>query len=65
MIAPTKETYTKWYEDRLNRTYAVAKVQTRITGRQVRNENLSVSLLAKLGFVLDPDTDTLEHKTDG
>ena len=65
MIAPTKETYTQWYEDRLNRTYAVAKVQTRITGRQVRDENLSVSLLAKLGFVLNPATDTLEQKTHG
>ena len=33
--------------------------------RQVRDENLSVSLLSRLGFVLNPITDTLEQKTNG
>lgn len=65
MIAPTKETYVRWYEQRLARTREVATQQSRISGRQVLEENLSVSLLSRLGFVLNTQTDTLEKTSNG
>lgn len=65
MQAPTPQNYVEWYNQRIMRTTAVAAAQNRITGRQVKDENLSVKLLYDLGFTLDPITDALEKKIYG
>ena len=60
MQVPTPETYAQWYSSRVLRTEQVASQQTRITGRQILEENLSVRLLYDLGFKLNSATDTME-----
>lgn len=62
MQAPTPSNYKKWYALRLERTMAVMEKQKSITGRQVREENLSMRLLYDTGYVLNNATDTMEKK---
>lgn len=59
MNAPTPQNYKQWYQDRLERT-RVAMLSKRITGRQIRQENLSVKFLADNGYTHNPVTDTME-----
>ena len=62
MQAPTPENYKEWYASRLMRTMSVMEKQKSITGRQVREENLSMRLLYDTGYVLNNATDTMEKK---
>jgi len=62
MQAPTPENYKEWYAARLMRTMSVMEKQKAITGRQVREENLSMRLLYDTGYVLNNATDTMEKK---
>jgi len=62
LAAPTPENYKEWYASRLMRTMSVMEKQKSITGRQVREENLSMRLLYDTGYVLNNATDTMEKK---
>lgn len=59
-IQPTKENYAQWIEERRIRTQAVINRQNKITGRQVRQENLSARMIYDAGYELNTATDTLE-----
>jgi len=60
MRIPTPETYKDWYSQRILRTEQLAATRTRITGREILEQNLSVRLLYDLGFKLNSATDTME-----
>ena len=62
MIIPTPETYAEWVNERKQRTLDVMARQSRISGRQVADENLSARMIYDAGYVLDASTDTLEKK---
>ena len=62
--APTPENYKQWYADRIERTNAVMAKQKAISGRQVREQNLSMKVLYDSGYQLNTATDTME-RTDG
>ena len=59
-IQPTRENYAAWVEERRVRTQAVIERQVKITGRQVRQENLSARQIYDAGYELNLATDTLE-----
>ena len=59
-MIPTRETYEQYIEDRRRRTQEDMAKSNRITGRQVKLENLSVKMLTDAGYVLNTSTDTLE-----
>lgn len=64
MSAPTRATYDAWYEARLERTRAAIRTRPRITGSDIRREQLSMKTLYDHGYVLDAGTDTMvKHGT--
>lgn len=65
MIIPSKEKYSQWYQDRIDRTHQAAKNRDRISGRDILKENLSTKLLYDLGYELDSATDTMVRKRNG
>lgn len=62
MIIPTPETYVQWVNERKQRTLDVIAKQSRISGRQIVEQNLSVRMIYDAGYVLDTATDTMEKK---
>jgi len=62
IAAPTPENYAEWVADRRQRTAAVIAKQTKISGRQIREENLSARMIYDAGYVLNNATDTLEKQ---
>jgi hypothetical protein len=60
MKAPTPENYSFWYADRVARTQQAIAKSNKITGRQIRQENLSVKVLVDAGYVHNHITDTME-----
>lgn len=64
MKAPTPQTYLKWIAERDARTVEFMRKYRKITGRQVKENELSVKMLCDNGYVFDVATDTLE-KVDG
>lgn len=65
MKVPTPETYKQWYNDRVMRTASVIQSQARITGRQIKDENLSVRMLYDAGYAYNEVTDTMERNNGG
>ena len=59
MKTPTPSTYTEWKHTRAMNTRNAMKQKT-ITGKQVKDLNLSLSILYKNGYVLNTKTDILE-----
>jgi hypothetical protein len=62
MIIPTPDTYKQWYAERVERTKEVMTKQTRVSGRQIKEQNLSAKVLYDAGYKLDPITDTMEKR---
>ena len=60
MNAPTKENYAQWVADRNARTESAIATSTRITGRQIREHNLSARMIFDAGWLFNSVTDTLE-----
>ena len=58
--APTPENYKQWYQDRIDRTEAIIQKQKIVTGRQIRQDNLSVKYLVDHGYVFNDKTDSME-----
>ena len=61
MKPPTPETYKQWYNDRKLRTASVIQRQSRITGRQIKDENLSARMIYDAGYTYNEVTDTMER----
>lgn len=59
-MIPTRENYEQYIRDREQRTRDAIAKSNRITGRQVREQNLSVKQICAAGYVLNTATDTLE-----
>ena len=58
--APSRENYAAWYKARQDRAHAAIKAgRTRITGREVREESMSLKVLYDNGYILDVPTDTM------
>ena len=58
--APTPENYAAWYADRVARTTAIMATTTRISGNQIRRQNLSMKVLYNAGWKLNNSSDTME-----
>lgn len=65
MKAPTPETYSQWYADRKLRTADVLQRQSRITGRQIKDEVLSARMIYDAGYTYNEVTDTMERPNGG
>ena len=59
MNAPTRATYKVWYAARVERTLATLRARPRISGSDIRREQLSMKTLYDHGYVLDTATDTM------
>lgn len=59
-MIPTRENYEQYIRDREERTREAISKSNRISGRQVRDQNLSVKMICDAGYVLNVATDTLE-----
>lgn len=57
---PSRTTYKEWYQARKDRTMeAIHAGRVRISGNDVRRENLSMKVLYDMGYTLDNTTDTM------
>ena len=56
---PTPSNYSEWYAWRKERTSDAMQKSQRISGRQIRENNLSVRMLHESGYVLDSATDEM------
>lgn len=65
MKPPTLETYKEWYNDRKLRTAAIMQQKSRITGREIKDENLSARALYDAGWTYNELTDTMERPNGG
>lgn len=61
-MIPTRNTYEEYIRARRERTAQVIALRRPVTGRQVREQNLSVKQLCEAGYVLNTANDTLELK---
>jgi hypothetical protein len=58
---PTPENYKSWYAWRQYRTEKAIETRKKITGKEIRDENLSMKMLYEAGYHLTPN-DVMEKQ---
>jgi hypothetical protein len=59
MTAPTPKNYAQWCHVRAMNTRKYMELHREISGADIKNKNLSMTILIKSGYVLDTTRDTM------